>query len=606
MHVIRNRSQAAVVLILCLAAIPDAFILADDQNTESTSSGVKPPPSDASNFYTQNKLHQIHLELTHAEWRALTPVDPKHGGSSPAEVSLPSGDERVIHRNRFPWAVASLDLDGKAFDGVGVRYKGNASFNLMHGSLKRNLKVKLDWTDGKQRYSSIKTMNLNAGGLDPSKLRDSLGYAVFRKAGLPTPRTTFAEVTLTVAGMYDRVHLGLFTLVEQVNKSFLKDRFKSSKGLLMKPEGVLSMDFRGDDWAAYADSYRPDNNPTPAQADKVIQFAKLVNLSNDTEFESSIDSYLDIEVFLRFIAVNALIVNLDTLLVMPHNYYVYLNPATDKFVFFPWDLDISFAGWPLGGSAQQQMNLSLKHPHSAEGHKLIDRLFAIPHYRQRYEQIVKELADGVFSKEQLLKEISRLENAVADAVNRDTAETARRNERGYPAPRGYRPPEIRQFVENRDASIRNQLAGNGTAYIYSKPSSPFGRSQLALHVLVQGDTNQDRSLSKPELVTLFGQWFEAMKNDANEEITKTQFVHRLPDALFPPDFPHSRPSRPDIPERYVAEGLFAALVSPDRDVVTKDGMQSYIAQWFDSIDADSRGSVDRRQLMNGFRKLIPR
>ena len=135
MHVIRTGSQAAVVLILCLVVIPDAFILADDQNTASASSGVKPPPGDASNFYTPNRLHQIHLELTQDEWKALTPVDPKHGGSSPAEVSLPSGDERVIHRNRFPWAVASLDLDGKALGGVGVRYKGNASFNLMHGCL---------------------------------------------------------------------------------------------------------------------------------------------------------------------------------------------------------------------------------------------------------------------------------------------------------------------------------------------------------------------------------------------------------------------------------------------------------------------------------------
>ncbi len=594
-----------MALCCCFTALPQLFTHAEDPVDVAARRPVNPSHGEQSDFYTSNLVHSIHLELSEDEWNAMKPVDARNGNTSTAVPSA-TGKPRVVHRNRFPWSVGTMRIDGKSLKGVGVRYKGNASFNLMRGSLKRNLKVKLDWTDEKQRFSGAKTLNFNAGGLDPSKLRDALGYAVFRQAGLPAPRTTFAEVTLTVPGIYDQVHLGLFTLVEQVNKSFLKSRFDSSKGLLMKPEGVLSMEFRGEDWPAYEPVYRPDDTPTPDQISRVIQFARLVNLSNDEEFKSSVDSYLDIEGFFRFIAVNALIVNLDTLLAMPQNYYLYLDPGTDKFVFFPWDLDISFAGWPLGGPAENQMQLSLGHPHNADGHKLIDRLFAIPKYKLRYEKIMNELVSGLFSETQLLDEISKLEVAANEAIERDTAALQKRNERGYPAPRGYKPPSLATFVKQRHDSIRRQLAGEDSGYIYAKPQPPFGRSQLALHVLVQGDANHDARLSKQEIVMLFDQWFEAMKKEGKDTLTKEEFIQGLPDALFPADFPHTRPPRTNIPEAYVAEGLFAALTSPKSSVVTKEKMKFYIGEWYDQVDAEGEDGFDRRQLTNALRELITR
>ncbi|MEC9093683.1 MAG: CotH kinase family protein, partial [Planctomycetota bacterium] len=554
-----NIKAARLTLVLALmfnSANCPALLLGANEITASQSlDESNQSQGNIADFYGQTNLHQLHLDLTAAEWSAMPAIEPQRG--APPVEFLPTGDggQRAVHRSRFPWAVGSLTMNGKILKGVGIRYKGNASFNLMRGSLKRNLKIKIDWTDEDQRYSGVKTLNLNAGGLDPSKLRDALGYAVFRKAGVPAPRTTFAEVTLTVPGKYSREHLGLFTIVEQVDKSFLKDRFSSKKGLLMKPEGVSSVEYHGPDWSRYESLYRPDNKPLKGQAERVIEFAQFVNQSDDKQFQHTIDSYLDVESFLRFIAVNALIANLDTLLVMPHNYYLHLDPNDNKFVFFPWDLDISFAGWPLGGAPEKQMDLSLSHPHSSDGHKLIDRLFEIDEYKSRYDQIVNELAAEVFSKNQLVQTINQLEKVTRDALTRDSEAIASRKERGYPAPRGYRPPDLKVFVAKRTASIQRQLAGKSTGYVYARKVPPFGRSQLALHILVQGDTNQDRHLSKAELLTLMEQWFDSMDKDKSAQLDKASFVQKLPDALFPPSFPHARPKRGDIPERYVAEGL---------------------------------------------------
>src|SRR5256885_38281 len=82
-----------------------------------------------------------------------------------------------------------------------------------------------------------------------AKVREPLSYAVFRAAGVPAPRTAYAEVTLTVPGKYDKEYVGLYTLVEQVDKVFLKDRFKKAGGLLVKPEGLQGgLPYLGEDW----------------------------------------------------------------------------------------------------------------------------------------------------------------------------------------------------------------------------------------------------------------------------------------------------------------------------------------------------------------------
>ena len=565
-------------------------------------------PSDV--FWNDLKVHRFHLEMSEAEWEAMKALDP-HKGLAPAErLKKINGEQRELHRSRFPWAEGSLTINGQHLNGIGARYKGNASFNLMRGSLKRNMKIKLDWANKDQNYNSVETLNLNAGGLDPSKLRDVFSYWLFREAGVPAPRTTFAEMTLTIPGRYEKEHLGLYTIVEQVNKSFLKDRFGSKKGLLMKPEGIASVEYHGDDWRFYAHLYRPDNQPSLAQSMRVMDFANVVNLSNTKQFRDSISSYLDIDGFLRFIAVNALIVNLDTLLAMPQNYYLHLSKDTNKFVFFPWDLDISFAGWPLGGKPADQMKLSLVHPHSSDAHKLIDRLLAMESVKLRYDKIISQLVEGIFSKEQLIKKFEKLERTILDSRERDTAAIESRNERGYPAPRGYQPPGIREFIDKRTSSIKRQLNGKETGYIFvhGRPGGRlghlaqggFGRGRLAMHMLIQGDLNEDKSISKKELLTMLSGWFDVMDREKAGKLNKAAFIKALPDAFFP----SGRKPLGRIPEPYVAAGLFSLADSDEDGMATKQSLTSSFDGLFEKLAPGNSGKLNEHSLMIGLRSLI--
>ena len=81
------------------------------------------------------------------------------------------------------------------------------------------------WRIGKLTGSNGGGVVECSGAIDPSKAREALAFALFREAGVPAPRTALAEVTLSVPGRHEKAYLGLYTLVEPVDRAFLKERF---------------------------------------------------------------------------------------------------------------------------------------------------------------------------------------------------------------------------------------------------------------------------------------------------------------------------------------------------------------------------------------------
>ena len=96
-----------------------------------------------------------------------------------------------------------------------------------------------------------------------------------------------------------------------MDRAFLKDRFHTDKGLLLRPQGLRGLDFLGDDWEKYRGPYRPLAEPSPDDAKRLIEFVRLVQQGDDEKFRKEIASYLDVDKFLRFMAVQAMIANAD-------------------------------------------------------------------------------------------------------------------------------------------------------------------------------------------------------------------------------------------------------------------------------------------------------
>jgi spore coat protein H len=426
------------------------------------------------------KIWRFDIAVPAAEYKAMQPVSGGIFAMFGVKPAPPKGGEaRPVHRNAFgmdlPLAYGSLVADGAKFEKVGIRYKGNGTIGDASGTIKKSFKIDLNRYDENLRFHELKSLNLNCGVADPSKARETLAYSSYRAAGVPAPRTALAEVTLTVPGKYDAEYLGLYTLVESVDKPFLRRHFKNDKGLLLKPERGGVLDYLGDDWGRYKNSYQPKRDATPEEAKRVIGFTKLVNRAPRDQFEQEIESYLDADAFLRYMAVTSLIANLDSFFTIGHNYLLYLHPETNKFHFIPWDMDRSFGNFGIFGSPQQIMDLSLTKPYAQC--RLPDRLLSIQKYKDRQKEILKETA-ATFTRERLLKDLEAFEESAKEILAKGAKSAAARKESGqgnFDKP-GFGPfgpiPDIRTFVEARRASIEAQLVGTRVGYA---PAMSFSR-----------------------------------------------------------------------------------------------------------------------------------
>jgi spore coat protein H len=407
-------------------------------------------------------IHHFHLQIAAQDYAAMEAIPYQQAGMAPN--TLPGKKDADRHLGEaflFPWVRASLVANGSAYPTVGVRYKGQFTYKASRPLLKRSLKIDLQHFENGRKFGPLKKITLNAGVLDPNKCREALAYAAFREAGVPVPRTAFAEVTLTVPGKYDREYLGLFTLVEDYDKGFLDTHLHDAKGVLMKPAGGRGTDYLGENWQPYKRRYNPNRELTAAETKFFIDYTRAASQSETDEYRQNIDAYLDLDKFLRYVAVSAMIVNLDGPLAMPQNFFMYVpSQPGKKIIFMPWDLDLAFAAWPLGGAVAQQLNWNLLHPQSGEN-LLIERLLADPVARERYLTILKELADTSLSEQALLKQIDAVESAIKKSVAKEAQAVAARQETELTFKAGRitsSAPTLHEFATQRCASIRAQLS----------------------------------------------------------------------------------------------------------------------------------------------------
>ncbi len=484
-------SRFQAIRIGCGIGILALLLASTGQETFSGAGDAKPIVKEDKTLFGPTKVWAVHLDISAKEFDAMQPVlgggfGPP-GGPQPKKAAKKEGKKRDSEKNRFgtnfPWAECNLTTEGKTLKKVGVRYSGDMTYFVSARGLKRPLALAFDKFDN-QQFHGLSSIQLHAMPLDPAKAREVLAYSVFRAVGVAAPRTAFAEVTLNVPGRHDKEYLGLYTVVENVDARFLADRFGSDKGLLMNPFRVRGIDYLGDDWQRYKGVYQPQREANKDEAKRVIDFAKLVNQATDDQFQKQIDSFLDVDAFLRFLAANALTSNLESFFALGHNYYLYLDPKTNKFHFIPGDLEFSLANFLLMGSPDQLMDLSLTKPYPGQN-KLPDRLLAIKEIREKYQKLLQELTTTVFTKERLQKEAEAIDLATKEVRAKEAKAVATRNEPppgfggpGGPAPQ---PPDIKTFTEKRIASITAQLAGKSKGYTpqqFGFGMAPRGRGNV--------------------------------------------------------------------------------------------------------------------------------
>ncbi len=453
----------------------------------------------------------------------------------------------------FKSVPADLDFDGQEFKDVGVRYKGNGTFMESRGALKRSLKIELNKNIKGQKLAGRTTLNLHSNVTDASWMNEVLSYRLYRDAEVPAPRTTYARVFLTVAGKYEHQYVGLYSIVENIDKDFAEHAFDKKKGTIFKPVATSVFTDLGDVWAKYKQTYDAKDEVSVEEAQRVIDFSQLVTKADDATFAAKLGDYLDVEEFARYMAVTVWLATLDSILAVGQNYYVYLHPKTHLFQFIPWDMDHSFGQFPIIGSQEQREALSIRHPWRGEN-RFLDRVFKVEAFKKLYVAKLDEFSKTIFQPERFTQQVDELAPAIRGSVQEESVEKLAQFDKvvaGEPAPQGGfgGPPgsapmkSIKGFVKVRAESVIAQLNGKSEGASLDTPppvglGGPGGGFNIGAAIAGAFtnafDADKDDNLARSEFVQGFAGWFEKWNTNKSGTLSDEQLRAGIDVDLGPP------------------------------------------------------------------------
>ncbi|EDM42878.1 hypothetical protein SCB49_11297 [unidentified eubacterium SCB49] len=328
----------------------------------------------AQDFYDINTIQTIEIVFAQDNWDALLDAE-KAGDNNYTEAE-------------------SVTINGDLFEQVGVKYKGNSSYDA--NSNKNPLHIELD-TYVDQDYEGYKDIKLANVYFDPSFVRETVSYNIARQY-MDAPEANYANVYV------NGELIGLYTNTEAITKSFVDDRFGSKDNAFFScspPDGagpqsqdLPNLEYLGTNINNYVDAYEIKSDDEDDPSVEIDHWNDLIELTDilDSDIDN-IASVLDVDRALWMLAFDNVLVNLDSYIgQFKQNYYLY---QTEYDVFNPvvWDLNMSFGtfsqtgeGGPQGGlnstTEKAQMD-HLLHDISSD-FPLVSKLLAEPRYKKMY------------------------------------------------------------------------------------------------------------------------------------------------------------------------------------------------------------------------------
>ena len=302
----------------------------------------------------------------------------------------------------------SVTINGEVFDSVGVKYKGNSTYNA--NQAKNPFHIEMD-TYKDHDYQGYKDIKLSNVAKDPSFLREVLSYQILRQYMI-APLSNYANVSV------NGTLIGLYSNSEAVSKTFLKDRFDSKNNTFVKCNPIEgagptttdlpNLTYLGDDVSSYAAAYELKSDEG---WDELIDLCDT--LTNHTD---AIENILDVDKALWMLAFDNVLVNLDSYIGgFAQNYYLYRDDY-GRFASIVWDLNESFGTFSMTGTgnlngtaAKQQMSHLIQI--NDDDYPLIQELLNVPLYRRMYLAHIKTMLlenfynDSYFETGQLLQDV---------------------------------------------------------------------------------------------------------------------------------------------------------------------------------------------------------
>jgi spore coat protein H len=369
----------------------------------------------AAEFFSPTKVWKAHLSMSADAWKAMQPrYGNSAGGFSGGRFLAPPGGRNGVAARQgieYDYVHATLQIDDWTFRDVAVRYKGNGSYLRASraGSDKISLKVDLNKYVKGQSLAGLTTINFQNNITDVGWMNEVLAYRLYRDAGALAPRTSYAQVYVTVEGQGEPRYVGLYSISENIDENFFEERFGTKKGAIFKPSTPELFTDWGAEWSTYHQSYDPKTELTDAQKARVIALGRLVSSASNEEFAAKIGDYVDLDDFARYFAVLVWLANYDSLLQNGQNFYTYLNPKTNRMHFIAWDQDFSFGNGRTNGGGWSIYS-------AASANRFLSRIYAVEAFRSTYLARMAEFSERLFVPERFAQQVSEIGSAIRPSI----------------------------------------------------------------------------------------------------------------------------------------------------------------------------------------------
>ena len=200
----------------------------------------------------------------------------------------------------------------------------------------------------------------------------------------------------------------------------------------------------------------------------MIEFSKFSSSASEKDDAARIGENLDMDNFARYMAITAWLSDMDGMLGPGQNYYVYLHPKTQKFLFIPWDQDQAFGQFPRG-TQEQRENLSIQKPWSGQN-RFLERVYKIESFKTLCLARLTEFNKTIFEPERMIQQVNELAAVLRAPIQEESPERLSEFDKavagqkltivmgpGYQG--GTEVTPIKPFAQARVKSVADQLEG---------------------------------------------------------------------------------------------------------------------------------------------------
>ena len=424
----------ALALIASWGCHPDEIALAPELTPEEADDPDRVDWGDALGYvFDESVIPEIHVTVSEAEWnRLLKAYDANHNTQEfvRCDVRYRKGDETTVIGN------------------AGLRLKGNTSRRRPEGNDgQRHNAQSPNWhhchfgldfheyeKDPAHTVHGLRRVDLKWFKDDPAYVREIYCYDLFRRFGVWTAvRDVYARLWIKV-GDGKEAYFGVYGMLEHIDKNYIRSRregFGQKGGNLWKcryPADLRKVNAdMGVDDDLHDHTYELKTNTEegfePAKA-QLQHFIRNLNSLSGGAFDAWIASVMDVDLFLRTLAVNVAVGMWDDYWNNMNNYYLYFDKAegTDYRVFFiPYDYDNTL-GTSTNCGVQSDSGRQDPYAWGNSAYPLTTKILKNEIWKAQYKAYLKELCDGPFGMDASQARIRIWQSMARPFVTNDTGE----------------------------------------------------------------------------------------------------------------------------------------------------------------------------------------